>query len=200
MTKHQFIERLRAKLNGLPKKDIDERIAFYIEIIDDKIEEGATEESAVSQIGSVDEIAGQIIADTPISKIVKEKFKPHKKLQTWEIVLLVLGFPLWFPLLISVFAVAISVYVVVWSVVISLWAVVVSLVVSAIGVFVAGIVFFCTSYTVSGVFAIAGAMVCAGLGIFAFFGCTYATKEILVWTKRLVVGVKNRLLNKEKSV
>ena len=200
MTKQQFIERLRSKLNGIPKKDIDERIAFYIEIIDDKIEEGATEEDAVSQIGSVDEIARQIIADTPISKIVKEKFKPQRTLHAWEIVLLILGFPLWFPLLISAFAVAISLYVVVWSVVISLWSVVVALVASAVGCLIAGIVFICTSHVSSGVFSIAGAMVCAGLGIFAFFGCTYATKWILAWTKNAVVGLKNRLLHKEKTV
>lgn len=199
MTKQQFIERLRAKLNGLPKKDIDERIAFYIEIIDDKIEEGATEEDAVKQIGSVDEIAEQIIAETPISKIVKEKFKPNRSLQPWEIVLLILGFPLWFPLLISAFSVAISLYVVVWSLIISLWAVFISVVASALGGVVAGLIFVCTAQVSSGLFVLAGALVCAGLGVFAFFGCKYATQGVLALTKNAVVGLKNRLLHKENA-
>ena len=73
MTKLEFLESLEKGLSGLPKNDIDERIAFYSEIIDDRIEEGLSEEDAVSKIGKIDEVISQIIADTPINKLVKEK-------------------------------------------------------------------------------------------------------------------------------
>ena len=73
MTKLEFLEGLEKGLSGLPKNDMDERIAFYIEIIDDRIEEGLSEEDAVSKIGKIDEVISQIIADTPINKLVKEK-------------------------------------------------------------------------------------------------------------------------------
>ena len=44
MTKNEFISRLRARLSGLPKDEIRERLAFYGEMIDDRIEEGLSEE------------------------------------------------------------------------------------------------------------------------------------------------------------
>lgn len=194
MNKQQFIEKLRAKLQGLPKQDVDERIAFYIEIIDDKIEEGMLEENAVAQIGTVDEIAGQIIAETPFSKIVKEKLKPKRKLQAWEIVLLILGFPLWFSLLVSAFAVALSLYVVVWSLIISLWAIFVSFVACALSGLVVGVVYCCLGNVSSGVFMIAGALVCAGLGILTYFGCKYATKGVCVLTKNIGIALKNKTI------
>ena len=56
MTKLEFLESLEKGLSGLPKNDIDERIAFYSEIIDDRIEEGLSEEDAVSKIGMLSRI------------------------------------------------------------------------------------------------------------------------------------------------
>ena len=56
MTKKQFLDRLGKSLNGLPQEDISERLTFYGEMIDDRAEEGLTEEEAVAGIGSVEEI------------------------------------------------------------------------------------------------------------------------------------------------
>ena len=60
MNKHDFIAKLRAKLSGLPDSDVRERLGFYSEMIDDRIEEGLSEEAAVSEIGSVDDIAARL--------------------------------------------------------------------------------------------------------------------------------------------
>ena len=73
MNKQEFLTRLRKGLSGLPQEDIEERLTFYSEMIDDRIEEGLSEEEAVAAIGSPDEIAEQIIGEIPIKKIVKEK-------------------------------------------------------------------------------------------------------------------------------
>ena len=51
MTKWEFIAALGARLSGLPKNDIDERLNFYGEMIDDRIEEGLGEADAVSEVG-----------------------------------------------------------------------------------------------------------------------------------------------------
>ena len=48
MTKKEFLSSLRSKLQGLPPSDIDERISFYSEMIDDRMDEGKSEEEAVS--------------------------------------------------------------------------------------------------------------------------------------------------------
>ena len=73
MTKKEFLSGLRKKLVKLNRADLKERLGFYSEIIDDKMEEGLSEEDAVFQLGSAQEIAKQIIADTPLLKIVKSK-------------------------------------------------------------------------------------------------------------------------------
>ena len=54
--KNEFLEKLRNALFGLPNDDIEERIAFYNEMIDDKIEEGLSESQAVSEMGSIERI------------------------------------------------------------------------------------------------------------------------------------------------
>ena len=80
MSKQEFFEGLRKGLSGLAKEDIEERISFYNEMIDDRMEEGLTEEEAVAEMGSIDMIVEQILSETPISKIVKEKVKPDRGL------------------------------------------------------------------------------------------------------------------------
>ena len=107
MTKQQFMEQLRARLSGLPQCEVEERLTFYAEMIDDRMEEGLGEEEAVAQIGAIEEVASQITSNIPLSKIAKEKIKGRRCLQTWEIVLLCVGAPIWLSLIIATFAVLI---------------------------------------------------------------------------------------------
>ena len=44
MNKQEFLAGLRKGLSGLPQEDIEERLLFYSEMIDDRIEEGMEEE------------------------------------------------------------------------------------------------------------------------------------------------------------
>ena len=53
MTKIEFILSLSRALQGLPQSDVTERLEFYNEMIDDRIEDGLSEEEAVAAIGSV---------------------------------------------------------------------------------------------------------------------------------------------------
>ena len=115
MTKIKFLLTLNEKLSGLPKEDVEERLNFYSEMIEDRMEEGLSEEEAVAAIGSIDEIASQIVDDIPLSKIAKEKIKPKRRLRAWEIVLLAVGSPLWLILALAALIVIISLYTVIWS-------------------------------------------------------------------------------------
>ena len=119
MKKTEFLSELQTKLAGLPEQDLEERLGFYGEMIDDKMEEGIPEDEAVAQIDTTDEIVSQIVAEYPLAKIVKEKVKPKRRLRPWEIVLLIVGSPLWLSLLIAAFAVALSLYITLWSLIIS---------------------------------------------------------------------------------
>lgn len=198
MNKQDFIASLRTSLSGLPKQDVEDRLNFYSEMIDDRIEEGLTEQEAVLAIGSVTTVSSQIIADIPLSKIAKEKIKPKRGLRAWEILLLALGSPIWLSLLIAAFAVVFSLYVSVWSVIISLWAVFASLVAFVAGGIIAGIIFIVVGNVLTGVCMIGTALVCAGLSIFSFFGCKAATKGLLWLTKKLAIGIKKCFVKKEE--
>ncbi len=198
MTKKVFLDTLREKLYGLPKQDIEDRIAFYSEMIDDRMEEGRTEEQAVSDIGSVGKIASQIITNTPITKITYNEFLPKKRFKAWEILLLVLGSPIWISLIASAFAVVLSLYATLWSVIISLWAVFVSLGVSALASVVMSVVFIASGNSTVGIIGLCAALVCAGLTIFMYIGCKTATKGALLLTKKIMLGLKKLCSKKEK--
>lgn len=197
MNKQEFLAELRKGLHGLPQNDIEERLTFYNEMIDDRMEEGLTEDAAVSEIGTVNEVVSQIVTETPLSKIVKEKVRPKRTLRVWEIVLLALGSPIWLSLLIAAFAVIFAVYVTAWSVIAALWASELALAVSSIGSILSAVIF---AFQVNGIVAIAvlGAGIAfAGLSIFLFFGCKETTKGILFLTKKMILGIKSLFIGKE---
>ena len=197
MNKQEFIELLRSKLSGLPEESVEDRISFYSEMIDDWVEAGFSEEEAVSELGSVDEIVEQIISDIPFKKIAKNKIKPQRQLRGWEIALLIIGSPLWLVLLISAFAVIFSLYAVMWSLVVSLWAVFASFVaVGACGIGV-GFVFAVTGKAFSGISLMGASLVCLGLAIFLFFASKSATKGMAMLTKKIAVGIKKLFVKKE---
>ena len=110
MNKNEFLSLLDKKLKKFPKQEVKERLVFYSEMIDDRVEEGLTEDEAVSEIGDIDEIVKQIAMEMVDKEIVKEP------LNKWELILLIVGSPIWFPLLLVAF-------VVVWSLLIILWAI-----------------------------------------------------------------------------
>lgn len=199
MNKQEFLTQLRQGLSGLPQDDIEERLTFYSEMIDDRIEEGFSEEEAVEGVGSVDSIISQIIAEVPLAKLVKEKITPKKKLKVWEIVLLILGSPVWLSLLIAAFAVVLSLYVALWSLIISLWAVFGALVISAFGGVIGGVVSSAVGYFLPGVALIAAALFCAGLSVLLFFASIAATKGTVKLTKNIVLWAKNCFIKKEEK-
>ena len=199
MTKSNFMNELQTRLPGLPQKDLEERLSFYSEMIDDRIEEGVPEEEAVDEIGNLDDIVSQILADYPLARIVKEKVKPKRRLQPWEIVLLVLGSPVWVSLLISAFAIAISIYIVIWSLVISLWAVFASAAVLFPYGFMMAVVYTAQGNAAAGAAYLGIGIFCIGLSILLFFGCTAATKGTVILTKKIILGIKALLVRKENS-
>ena len=197
MNKQEFLDCLRKGLSGLPQEDIEERLTFYSEMIDDRIEEGLSESEAVSAIGTVDTIITQIIADTPLTKLVKEKAKPKRTLKAWEIILLVLGSPIWLSLLIAAFAIILAAYIVVWSVVITLWSIEASFVACLLGGIVSAVVFAFQGNGLTGLAMLSAGIICAGLFIFMFYGCKAATKGILLLTKKMALGIKTLFVGKE---
>ncbi len=199
MTKQGFLAALRAGLSGLPQSDIDERVSFYAEMIDDRMEEGLSEEEAVVAVGSVNDIVRQVVDEYPFSALFKTRIRARKPMSALTIVLLVLGSPVWLSLLIAAFAVVFSVWISLWAIIVSLWSVFASSVGVAIGGVVGGILFACTGYLPSGLAAVAAALVCGGLSVFVFYGCRAATKGMALLTKTMVLAVKKMCMGKGEA-
>lgn len=170
MTKLAFLMALNEKLSRLPREEAEERLRFYSEMIEDRMEEGLSEEDAVAAVGSVDEIAAQILAEFPESKL------RQKRMNAWQILLLAIGSPVWASLLLAAFAVVFSLYASLWAIVLSLWAVFASLAACTLAGILAGIGFAIAGHIPTGIALLGAAFVCAGLAIFLFFGCKIATK------------------------
>lgn len=198
MRKQEFLEQLGKELSGLPREDREECLSFYKEMIEDRMEEGLSEEEAVSAAGTVEEIVSQVGADIPLAKTAKETTKPKRRTSGLQILLLILGSPIWLSLGIAAFAVVFSLYVSLWSVIISLWAVFASLAACSIAGVLACAVFAVGGNGPVGLAMLAAAMVCAGMSIFAFCGCKAATSGTLLLTKKTGIRIKSCLIRKEE--
>ena len=199
MNKTKFILTLSERLNGLPLEEWEDCMNFYLEAIDDRMEEGLSEEEAVAALGSIDDIVTEILGSVPLTRIVAKKIKPRRRLSAWEIVLIAVGSPIWISLLAAAFAVIISVYASLWAVIISLWAAEVSFIASAFGSIVGGVALIATGETASGLFLLGCGIVLVGLSILFFYGCKLATKGIVLATKKLAIGIKKLFIRKEKT-
>lgn len=189
MDKKDFLALLQVRLSDLPRADMEERLNFYSEMIDDYVEEGLTEEEAISRIGSVNDIAAQILADASLT--------PGKSRNLWKIAAILLGSPIWLSLLISAFAVVISVYAALWSAIISLWSVCGSLACCAFAGLLCGIGLAVSGFGIPGVATIGAALVCGGLSVFTFYAGKAATKGAVWLTKKSILAIVNRLKKKE---
>ena len=199
MRKVEFLEALKARLWALPEADIQCSLDYYSEMIDDRMEDGLTEEEAVAAIGNLEEIVQQILGETPRPPVVVEpakKEKPAKdNTKIWLIILLILASPVLIPLAASAAATVLSVYVSLWTVVIVLYAGFLALAVSSAGCIVGS--FFMVGGIAGGIVAWGAALVCAGLAILLLLLANLAAKGMVKLTKLVWNSIFSR---KERSV
>lgn len=128
MNKTQFCALLGNKLKPyLSSKEIYKTLNFFEEMIDDRIDEGLSEEEAVSQLGDINIIVDQILDEHNIGK-------KQTKL-VWRFIPRELGFiitVLLFPAWITIFSLIASLFIVILSIIFSI-------VLSIIAIFIGGI-------------------------------------------------------------
>lgn len=200
MTKIDFLLKLNEKLSGLPEEDVKKSLEYYSEMIDDRMEDGLSEAEAVAAVGDPAEIAAQIeaqiLSEMPLGQLVKTKLKPQRSLRAWEIVLLVLGSPVWIPLLAAALIVVVSVYASIWSVVVSIYAADLALAISALACVVAAVPAAAGGSLAAGAFMFGGGLIIAGLAIFMFFGCGWLAKAVLRLGKLILRGIRACFIGK----
>lgn len=199
MTKQDFLAQLRKGLAGLPQDDVEERLTFYGEMLEDRMEDGLSEEEALAEIGDVDEIVRQTIADIPLTRIAKERIRPKRRLKAWEIALLALGSPIWAALGIAAIAVILAIYISLWAIIVALWAIFGAIAVCAAVSVPACVIFVARGRGVSGLAVLSAGIVCAGLSILLFCGCRAATRGVFTLTKKITAGMKNCFIGKEAA-
>lgn len=75
MTKHEFISILRRRCNNLDPNELEEAIAYYEEMINERIEHGEKEEDIIKSFGNMDDIVKDLYANIPFKKIIQRRFK-----------------------------------------------------------------------------------------------------------------------------
>ena len=196
MNKATFLSILRSRLQGLPWQDVERSLEYYSEIIDDRMEDGMTEEEAVAAMGSIDEIVNQILMATPLPKLVKERVRPRRPWRAWEIILLILGSPVWLPLLLAAVAVFLACYVVLWAIIVVMYAVDLAVAVSAVAGLWGGGMLFAAGFPAQGMMTLGGVLLCAGVAILLFFAFNQIAKGILKLSKKLILSLKSIFVRK----
>ena len=199
MTKTEFLSALRKRLSGLPKEDVERSVEYYSEMLDDRMEEGLPEETAVRELGSVEEVAESILADMPLGKLVKTRVAPERAWSAGEIVLIVLGSPIWVSLLLAAAVVFLSLYLVVWTTVFVAYVVFGSVAASSLAGLLGAVFALAHGNSVTAVFLLGTALLCAGLSILLFHGSNSFGKAIFILSRKGVIYLKRCMMKKEAA-
>lgn len=135
MTRNEFISSLSARLQGIPGTERQKALDWYSELICDRMEE-MPEADAVSGIGSVDEIADEILSQYRQNTTAvhssdgtepQSRRSPDKGVNTALVIFAaaVLS-PIWLPLLIVGLSLALVAVVLVWCAVVTVGVMLVS--------------------------------------------------------------------------
>lgn len=124
MNKDEFLIQLTQKLSNIPPSEIIKIIDYYRETIEDKIEDGMSEELAIKSLGTFEEIIQNIEDELNLSIIVKEKVKNKmsdnsKQKNLLIIIAIIVTLPLWGAIAIAGIICILALYFAIWSIFIS---------------------------------------------------------------------------------
>ncbi len=195
MTKFVFLKRLEYELGGLPSNDIKDSLDYYSELIDDRIDSGKEERTVISELGSPEKAAKEIMIGMSLPKIIKSKYKKKSSWKVWEIILLALGSPIWLSLAITFFAIALSVYAVLWAALICVWAADISLGAMFIGCLIPAVINI-ISEPLYALLCFGISIASLGLSVLLFFGVLKLSKLFIKLTYKITKLIKSIIIGK----
>lgn len=175
MNKREYLDRLTELLACLPPDQRIESVSFYAEMIDDRVEEGMTEEEAVAALDAPGVAAEAILDDLPAVPRAVAKTRRKSRVLLWAIV--IIGWPVLLPIAVSFVLAAVLIYLAIWLCAVCVWVV-------AIGLLIGlplGIV--CAFWGVAAgnvpfaVVEFGAALLCGALGALCLRGAFVATRQ-----------------------
>ena len=191
MTKSDFFNSLKESLKPLSKGECNKFIIYYEEIIEDYKESGLTEEEAVDKLGYTHSISNVILSDQDNVDIKISPFNNY----IINILLLVLGFPLWGSLLLAVALLILSANIIIWCIPfitgVSSTAFFIAALVSIIGApFMVG------DILSVGIMQLGVGIALIGISILLAFLTVFLSRKFIVITKKLSLMVCKRFNKK----
>ena len=188
MNKQEYLASLRAALACLPESEIEESVAFYTEMIDDRVADGLTEEEATAQLDDPKAAARAIIADLPVVPRAVVRTKQKNRALYWTLV--ILGSPLWLTLLLAAGALVLAGLLTIWCLILGLWLLAAGLLAGGplgIGVCLWALAVGQPAY---GVFELGSGLLCFGLGLFCLHGAVAASKTLMQVSRQWIAKAK----------
>ncbi|MBQ3985858.1 MAG: DUF1700 domain-containing protein [Oscillospiraceae bacterium] len=201
MNKKEFLEELCRRLRTFPPQEAEKTVSFYAEAIDDRVEEGMTEEEAVSELGSLDEIVAEAAGSLPLATLVKGRVEDSKNRASnkglW-VTLAAVGSPIWLALAIAALAIGIAGFAVCLSLIISAAAVVISFIVSGAALIAGGIGLPYGSFAPR-LMLIGAGLILLGLGFLSIPLAAGFVKAIVRLVKLIVRKIKAQVAGKGEA-
>ena len=199
MNRDAFLSAVEARLKGLSPEEQRRWLDYYGEMIDDRVEDGLSEEEAVAAMGSAEEVAAQILMDTPLAQLVKARVKSERKLRPWEIVLLVLGSPVWVPLLATAAILLLTLYLLIWVLVLLVYVLELSFAAVSLAGFAGCVMTLLNHNGGSPLFLLGVGIACAGLTVLGWFACAAVTKGCVRLSRSILKKLKTCIVGKGES-
>lgn len=186
MKKLEFINELGGALSVLPPEEVRPILDYYMEIIADRMEDGLTEEAAISSLGPIDELAKKLLAEheaesadlsepSPFPEPSPAEAAPSpRRFPGWALALAIVLSPLWLALFCALIGVEAAVWVTLGSLAVAAGAMILG------GVFgaVISLIAVLNPLSLYGRIFISGmCLLCAGLG--------FLLLPLTVWLVRL---------------
>lgn len=134
MKKNELFREIKSKTKHLPKQERREMLAYYNEMISERMEDGMTEEDAVAALGTVEELVSSSAFEKSVSLARRASLRPM------HIVLIIIGSPLWICLLAVLACLVLVFYVLVWALVLVCYAAFAAFAVASLACIAAGFV------------------------------------------------------------
>ncbi|WP_313130297.1 DUF1700 domain-containing protein [Anaerocolumna sp.] len=193
MNKAEFLNELSFCLQHMNDSEKNKFIIYYDEMISDYVENGMTEEEAVDKIGSPKKIAEELLDDSGSVKISL----PSTGIKGLNVLLTVLGFPLWGSLLLAFILMVFSLYIIIWCAPFATGALSIGFFTTSI-IGIAGSPFVMIKSVSIGIMQLGIGIASVGISLLLGFATIDLSKKLIILTKNL--NAKLAALFKKKVV